>query len=139
MSLGAGRADVELLDQPHGPLKDRAEAQHDLVPGEFLRAFAAQDQIFSDCETQNQADTSAVLRNMADARLALLAGIGGGHVLVSEQHPPAGRATGPGQHLDQLALAVALDARDPEYLALAEIKRYAAQCRDATIGRGGEV
>ena len=59
--------------------------------------------------------------------------------LSAEQHPAAGRAPRAGEHLDELALPVALDAGDAEDLALAQLERHALQRRHAAVGAGRQV
>ena len=58
---------------------------------------------------------------------------------IAEQDAAAGRSSGAGQHFDQLALAVAFHAGDPEDLTLVQLERNAMQCGDAPVRDGGQV
>ena len=59
---------------------------------------------------------------MGDSSRTFGAGVVGGDVLFAERHLATGRAASACEHLDQLALAVALDARDAKNLSLAQLE-----------------
>ena len=65
----------------------------------------------------------AVLGDVADARVVGLVRVGLGEVEVAEGHLPGHDLAHPGEGLDELALAVALDPGDADDLAGAHLER----------------
>ena len=74
------------------------------------------------CVIQNQAVLMAILRNMAQACFIALANRHMRDILIIEEYLSAVRLHQSGQRIDQLALSVAVNARDTDDFAPADIK-----------------
>ena len=111
-------AHVILLDQLFGVLAGFVEAD-EAVALELRLLETLQNQVLLQREVQNQAVLVPVLGNMAHARVAALPDGGVGDIVPTEGDLAAGRLFQPGQGIDQVGLAVAVDARDAHDLARA--------------------
>src|SRR5438445_7901485 len=109
-----------------------------MTPRKSRRALAAEDRVLGDREAQHEAGASPVLWNERDPRVTLCICVHRRDVPSREQDLAAGGATGAREHLHQLALPVALDARDPQDLAVAQLERRTFEGRHRLTGVGPE-
>ena len=128
--LRAAAADVELLQQPPRPLhqalrKEPAEARGGLmvvvVEGDVLRQR----------EVEHEPAPLPVLRNVAEPRVEAVAAAVVGDVLVPDDDSPRFHLPEAGDGVDQLGLAVAVDAGEAHDLAPAHLERDAADLLEA--------
>src|SRR5438552_8701285 len=104
-----------------------------MTPRKSRRALAAEDDVLADREAERASGTSPVFWNERDPRVTLYICVHRRDVSSRQQDLAAGGATGAREHLHQLALPVALDARDPQDLAVAQLERRTFQCRHRLI------
>src|SRR5438067_5892522 len=103
------------------------------MPSERLVTLAPQDRVLRDRVVQPQPGTAPVLRNGRDAGMPLRARVEGRDVLVRQPDLASGGGPRARQHLNELALAVALDPGDAEDLALAQLERDSFQSGHAPV------
>ena len=113
--VDAGRADVELLDQPGGQLTDRRLATEEPLR-EWLLVVAVEHHVVGDREGTDQPVAIAVLGHVADAEIGDGPRVRAGDVVVAEHDGAGHRRPHAGDRLDELSLAVALDPGDAEDL-----------------------
>ena len=103
-------AHVVLLDQLFGVLAGLVKADEAVVL-ELLFLKALQNHVLLQRKVQNQAVLVPVFGNMAHARLAVLADGGMGDVVAFQRDLAVRGLFQPGEGINQIGLAVAVDAR----------------------------
>src|SRR5262249_8070213 len=126
MRLCRGRADVEPLDEPLGPCEDRRKLEHNLVLRKVRVALVTEDQVVGHGIVEDQSTTAPVLRDVRDAGPARLARVEGRGLTVTNAYMSAAGLEHTGQRRHQLALPVALDPRNAQDLAAAQLEGHAA-------------
>jgi len=123
--VGARRrcADVVLLDQLVCVAMCVVPVHADAV-AVGLGVVAVEHQVLGDVECENQAEPLTVLRDVGDVGIVHRTGRGQGHVDSIELDVTAQRIDEPGERLDQLGLAVALDPGDPNDLARPDLEAH---------------
>ena len=116
-------AHVVLLNQALGILANLVEAD-EAAPLEAGLIILLQHHVLLQGVIQDQAVLVAVLRDVAHARRAARADGGVGDVPAAERHAARGNLFKTRQRVNQLGLAVAVDARDAQDLALARGKAH---------------
>ena len=120
-----------MLDQPLGEAVDLVAALGAGAP-EGLAADPLQDRVHRHVEVGHGALADPVVGHVAQPAPLALADPEPGHVLAEQRHLAGARAALAGDQLGQLALAVAVDARDPDDLARPHLEPDVAQ-RDRVV------
>ena len=90
------------------------------------RPLAAEHQVVGHGVIQDQSGAAPVFRNVAHAKVSNHPGSKRPDLAIDKQDPASRCAPRSREHLDQFALAVALHTRDPQDLALVQVKTYTA-------------
>ena len=93
----------------------------------------AQAEVLGEREVEHEAAAVAVLGDVADAGVELAADVGVRDVGAVDADRAGQRAAQAGERLDELALAVVVDARDADDLARAHLQREPADRGQAAI------
>ena len=120
--------DVILLNQPLGIGADVLPAEEAELVGELRLKIPLQDHIVFQRVVQHQAVLVAILRNVAHAQNAAAADGRVGDVHAAHGDRAAGRGFQTGYGIYQLALAVAVNARDADDLARVYLKADVFDC-----------
>src|SRR5690606_30603323 len=134
-------AHVELLDDPLGVTPRRGPVEHAEQParGHRLATLEAEDAVGPQRLGGEQPVAGAVLGHVPDARLAALERVRPRDVLAGQRDRAAAHPAHAHDRLDELGLAVALDARDPEHLPGVHHEVHAVEHRaTAALGLEGE-
>ena len=126
------RSDVELGHALVRAGADRVVVAHEAA-GEGRGVVVVEDDVVGDREGEDEAEPMPVGGHEADADAVEVARRGCGHVLVAERHAAGRLAPQPHDRLDQLVLAVARHAGDPEDLAGADLEADAVDDLVAAI------
>src|SRR5207247_9680313 len=108
-------AHVELLDQPPRELDEPAREEPAETRDRSARVVV-EAAVLRDRELEDEAAALAVLRDVPEARVEHLARAGVRDVAAGDRDPPPARLAQPRERVDQLALPVAVDARDTDHL-----------------------
>ena len=136
--LGTAAPDVEALEQLAGAPDDPGREQP-AEAGVRLLVVVVQHQVLGEREVEHEATALAVLRNVAHAEIDDLARPGARDVPSRQLHRAGGRPPQPGEDLDELGLAVAVDARDTDDLARTNLEGDAADALEAAVVHGPHV
>ncbi len=120
--VDAGGTDVVVVDDPLRVLAGAGPVDPWTFDNRRPR-LVAEDAVFPERRVEQQPVTVPVLGDVADAGLAELARMPVGDILGPERDRAGGGDAHPHDGLDELRLAIALDAGDAEDLALADRER----------------
>ena len=133
--LDARRAHVVLGDDLGGPA--RAPRGRSRAPGVRPLGLVAEHLVLPERCLEQQPVPLAVLGHVAEPRLAPTPGRPRGDVLAAEADATGVDLAEAHQHLDELGLAVALDAGDADDLTPADLEADVRQQLPAVLGDGG--
>ena len=132
--LRAAAADVELLDQPPRPLDQPLREEPPEARVGRLAVVVERD-VLGDREVEHEAAPLAVLRDVAEAGVEVLARARRCVTSSPAERRRARSSALPqaGDRVDELGLAVAVDAGDPDDLAGAHVERDAAHLLEPAV------
>ena len=125
-------ADVELADEPAGALDEPRGKEPAPLRVRRLRVVVQRD-VLGDRELEHEPAPLAVLRDVPDARVEHLARARVAQLTAGDLIAPALGLHQAGDRVDQLRLAVAVDAGDADDLAGSDLERDAAHLLDAAL------
>ena len=130
--LRPAAADVELLHEPRRAL-DEAAREEPAEPRVRRAAVVVQRDVLGDRELEHEAAPLPVLRNVAEARVVVAERVDVREVVAFEAHGARRDRPQAAERVDQLGLAVAVDAGDADDLAGPHLERDVAHLLDPAV------